>query len=53
MSKANQALIQTMKEELIELIGGPGIDDAEVEALYELAAGSKEQTNDTGNRPLG
>ena len=41
MTKANQAAIQAMKEELIECIGGPDIDDAEVEALYELLAGNK------------
>lgn len=41
-SQAKQLIIQTMKEELIECIGGPDIEDTEVEALYEILAGNKE-----------
>lgn len=45
--KEAQPIIQAMKEELIECIGGPDIDDTEVEALYEILAGNKEVQNDT------
>ncbi len=39
MDKVTTELIQTMKEELIECIGGPDIEDAEVIDLYETLAG--------------
>lgn len=39
MCKTSQATIQAMKEELIEYIDGPDIDDVEVETLYEISAG--------------